>query len=145
MMRLYDVPEVMPGCYDSTSVVPHDVMTLIRRVGRAIEHGLDISNTHDVETLARQLETNLVPRIIPDRRYALRELKETFGFTHSAFYRHHKHIIRKDGRKSFVLGRDLMAELDACPRLMPVVVDRGGNTAPSRPRGRPRKHSDTAT
>jgi hypothetical protein len=139
MMRVDCAAGVMPNQCPSMSVVPHDLVLVIKCVGHEIQHGLDISNTPAVEALARQLESNLIPRIIPDRRYTLRELEERFGFTHSAFYRNHKQLIRKDGRKSFVLGRDLLAYLDACPRLMPVVDDRAGTTVPRRRRGRPSK------
>ena len=132
----------MPDRHNSTSVVPHDVKTLIRRVGVAIVDGLDLNDTVSVEALARRLETDLVPRIVPDRRYALRELEEKFGFTHSAFYRHRRHLIRKDGRKSFVLGRELLADLEGCPRLIPGDQANGAKTAPPRPRGRPRKSLD---
>jgi hypothetical protein len=93
---------VMPNHCLPTSVVPQDLVAVIQRVAREITHGLDIYNAPAVEALARQLETDLVPRIIPDRRYALRELEERFGYTHSAFYRSHRHLIRKDSRKSFV-------------------------------------------
>lgn len=122
------------------SVVPHDIVALIMRVGREIAHGLDLGGRSAVGALARQIETECVPRIIPDRRYTLRELRETFGYTHSAFYRHRRHLIRKDGRKSYVLGRELLADLEAYPRLGPIAGGSGKTTALPRPRGRSRKN-----
>jgi hypothetical protein len=141
-MRIDYAAEVMPNQYLPISGTPQDLTVMIQRVVREIAQGLDIDDTPAVGALTRQLESNLIPRIIPDRRYTLREL-ERFGYTRSAFYRSHRHLIRKDKRKSFVLGRALLADLESCPRLAPLADVTGGNAAPSRPRGRPRKHSDT--
>jgi hypothetical protein len=88
--------------------------------------------------LAANIERDLqlAPPINPDRRYSLAEIqKNGYGPKRGRFYKAHKHLIRKDGRASYVLGRDLLALRDAAPTVAtcpttPVV---------RRPRGRPRK------
>jgi len=141
-MRFNHAPEVMPDRHNSMPIVPNDVMILIQRVALAIAHGLDLNDTVSVEALARQLETDLVPRIVPDRRYALRELEEKFGYKHSTFYRRRGHLIRKDGRASYILGRELLADLEATPRLVSGDGAHVLKTLPPRQRGRPRKSRD---
>src|SRR4051812_39611064 len=144
IMRIDYAAEVMPHQCLSTFAAPQDLIVVIQRVGREIAQGLDIGNTPAVAALARQCESILVPRIIPDRRYGIGELAR-FGYAPSTFYRSHSDLIRKDHRKSFVLGRDVLAYTEACLRLRPLADPKGGNTAPKRRRGRPRKHLDTAT
>jgi hypothetical protein len=62
-----------------------------------------------------------------------------FGYTRGLLYKRHKHLIRKDGRKSFVLGRDLLADIAASPTLAPSVPMQAGAVPMPRRRGRPRK------
>jgi hypothetical protein len=122
----------------TSSAVPHDLVNIIRVVGREIADGLDIADAEAVSALARRIEPELSPRIVADRLYGIGELKKRFGYTHSAIYGRRKHLIRKDhGRKSVILGRDLLADIDAAPHL--VHSDPSTPTAPPRPRGRPRK------
>jgi hypothetical protein len=88
-----------------------------------------------IAALAEKIEADLrlTPPINPDRRYKLKELKP-LGYERGRLYKAHQNVIRKDGRKSYVLGRDLLALNDAAPTL-------AMSPAPTtrRPRGRPRK------
>jgi hypothetical protein len=61
-----------------------------------------------VAALADKVEADLklTPPINPDRRYRLKELK-SLGYERGRLYKAHKSLIRKDGRKSYILGRDL--------------------------------------
>jgi hypothetical protein len=121
-----------------SSATPHDLVNITRRVSRELAAGLDISDTKAVAALARAIEPELTPRIIPDRRY-------TVQHTHSGIYGRRKHLIRKDhGDRSVILGRDLLADQEALPRLVSPVLqaDGAGESPPASPRrpGRPRKN-----
>jgi len=91
-----------------------------------------------VAALAAKIERDLqlTPPINPDRRYSLAEIqKNGYGPKRGRFYKAYKHLIRKDGGASYVLGRDLLALCETAPTVAtcpttPVV---------RRPRGRPRK------
>jgi len=95
---------------------------------------------HFVAALAEKVTADLkmTAGINPDREYSLSEIGEYgFGPKKGRFYKAYKHIIRKDGRRSYVLGRDLLALREGAPTLA---------TSPApfqptmrRPRGRPRK------
>ena len=109
-------------------------------IGIANAFGLDgLSNAEMnglVAAMAAKVERDLklTPPINPDRRYRIKELA-SLGYGRGRFYKAHKHLIRKDGRTSYVLGRDLLALQEAAPRLgagQPV-------SAMRRSRGRPRK------
>ena len=104
---------------------------------------MDVNDNAAVAAFAKQIERELLPRIIPDRRYSIPELVEKFGYTRGLFYKRRKHLIRKDGRKSFVLGRELLADIEAAPTLAPAVpavtTAIAAAAAPPRRRGRPRK------
>jgi len=116
---------------------PHDVTRVIKHVERQLAAGLDINDAAAVATLAKQIENDLLPRIIPDRRYDIPEL-EQFGYKAGIIYKRHKHLIRKDGRKSYIVGRDLIALRDNAPTL--VANSNPAEPTPTRrPRGRPRK------
>jgi hypothetical protein len=58
----------------AATAAPSDLIGIIKRVGHAIAAGLDVNDEEAVAKLATQLEPDLAPRIIPDRRYRLREL-----------------------------------------------------------------------
>ena len=117
-----------------------DMARIIKRVGLEITAGLNVNDNDAVTALAHRMEHDLLPRIMPDRRYSIRELVEKFGYTRGL--PRYKQLIRKDGRKSFILGRDLLSEMESTPRLaatVPVAVT-GATAAPARrDRGRPRK------
>jgi len=119
-----------------TTTTPYDLTRIIRQVEREIAAGLNIHDNAAVAALAKQFETDLAPRIIPDRRYSITELVKQFGYTRGLFYKRHKHLIRKDGRKSFVLGRELLADIESTPTLSGITVQA---SEPPRRRGRPRK------
>src|SRR6185369_3137141 len=124
----------------------HDIESIIKRVSRELAAGLDISDTKAVAAFARAIEPELTPRIIPDRPYTVQQLKRWFGYTHSGIYGRRKHLIRKDhGNRSVILGRDLLADQEALPRLVSPVLQADGAgesppASPRRPRGRPRKN-----
>jgi len=121
---------------------PYDMARVIKRVGLEITAGLNVNDNDAVAALAHRMEHDLLPRIMPDRRYSIRELVEKFGYTRGLLYKRYKHLIRKDGRKSFILGRDLLSEMESAPRLaavVPVAVT-GATAPPARcERGRPHK------
>lgn len=102
---------------------------LIKRIGREIAAGLNVNDSEAIAKLAQQIEPALALRIIPDRRYRIAEL-EVYGFKRGHFYKVYRHLIRKDGEMSYVVGRDLLALIEAAPTV--------ADLAP-RPRGRPRK------
>jgi hypothetical protein len=109
---------------------------IICDVVRAIRAGLNLDDAVAVEALGREIERHLTPRINPDRRYRLKEL-EQFGYKKGRFYKANKHLIKKDGRSSYVLGRDLLALNDTAPTVVARPVPEQRSQA--RPRGRPRK------
>jgi hypothetical protein len=127
----------------SRSALPYDLMNIIRRVGHEVVTGrLDIGDANAVVALARQIEPDLAPRIVPDKLYRIPELKRRFGYTHSAIYGRRRHLIRKDRGRSVILGRDLLVDQDAMPHLVapPEAAGTDAAVAARRPRGRPRKH-----
>jgi len=107
--------------------------------------GLDMLSSAQMDDLVTALagkiehDFGLMPCIHPDRRYQLHELKQ-YGYGRGRFYKAYKHLIRKDGRKSYVLGRDLLELVETAPTLAaspsPTQLD-----APALPRrrGRPQK------
>jgi hypothetical protein len=107
----------------------HDLIGVIKRIGREFAAGLNVNDNEAMAKLAQQIEPALVPRINPDRRYRIAEL-EVYGFKRGHFYKVYRHLIRKDGEMSYVLGRDLLALIEAAP----TIAD-----SPPRRRGRPRK------
>ena len=121
---------------DMNLSTPLDIMRVITLVERELAAGLNLGDGSAVVALAKQIERDLVPRIIPDRRYTIPELVNQFGYTRGLLYKRHKHLIRKDGRKSFVWGRELLADIEAAPTLGARAI---GNTVAPRRRGRPRK------
>ena len=111
------------------TVVAYDLVDIIKLIGREFAAGLNVNDNEAVAKLAQQIEPDLVPRIIPERRYRIGEL-ELYGFKRGHFYKVYRHLIRKDGEMSYVLGRDLLALIEAAP----TIAD-----SPPRRRGRPRK------
>jgi hypothetical protein len=92
-----------------------------------------------VARLARQIEHDLkLMPVCPDRRYSLSEIVQYgLGPKKGRFYKSYKHLIKKDGRRSYVLGRDLLALNDTAPTVVARPVPEQRSQA--RPRGRPRK------
>jgi hypothetical protein len=81
--------------------------------------GLDLTDKAAVGALARQMDWDLFPEVVPDRAYRIKEL-EPFGFKKGRIYKASKTdglIIRKNGRSSYILGRDLLAWIDRAPIL----------------------------
>jgi hypothetical protein len=117
----------------------HDLIGIIKRIGREIAAGLDVNDNEAIAKLARQIEPDLTPRINPDRSYSTAEL-ERWALTHSFFYGRHRHLIRHDGRKAFVWGREVLAEIEAMPKLAPDPVAVSNAATAPRGRGRPRKN-----
>jgi hypothetical protein len=107
--------------------------------------GLDTLSSAQMDDLVAALagkiehDFGLMPCIHPDRRYQLHELKQ-YGYGRGRFYKAYKHLIRKDGRKSYVLGRDLLELVETAPTL-------AASPSPTQPdvpalprrRGRPQK------
>jgi hypothetical protein len=128
----------------AATAAPSDLIGIIKRVGHAIAAGLDVNDEEAVAKLATQLEPDLAPRIIPDRRYRLRELKK-FGFTPGSLYKSHRDVIRHDEKANitFVLGRDVWKLNDTALTLgaSPTVA----SVALPRRRGRPRKDAKRST
>jgi len=122
-------PAVMPT---------HELIGIIMRIVRARDAGLDVNDSEAITKLAKEVERDLVPRINPDMAYSIAEL-ERWGLRHGFFYGRHRHLIRKDGRKTFVWGREVLAEIEAMPKLAPDPVRGGKIAATTRRRGRPRK------
>jgi hypothetical protein len=129
--------------FAAATAAPYDLTRIIKQVEREIAAGLDVNDNAAVAAFAKQIERELLPRIIPDRCYSIPELVEKFGYTRGLFYKRRKHLIRKDGRKSFVLGRELLADIEAAPTLAPAVpavtTAIAAAAAQPRRRGRPRK------
>jgi hypothetical protein len=125
--------------FAAAAAAPYDLKRVIRRVAREVAAGLDISDTASVAELADKIDRDFKPEIVPDRRYRLKEL-EPFGFKRGRLYKAYKHLIHKDGRMSYVIGRDVLALAETAPTLaaksLPTRPD--APTAPRR-RGRPRK------
>src|SRR5437764_15022379 len=84
-----------------------DLIGVIKRIGREFAAGLSGNDNEAIAKLAQQIEPALALRIIPERRYRIAEL-EVYGFKRGHFYKVHRHLIRKDGRISYVVGRDLL-------------------------------------
>lgn len=104
----------MPAQYSCASAAASfDLVAMIKSVTQASGAGLDGAF---VAALVCELSQHLVPRIVPDRRYSIGEIA-AFGFTRGAFYANHKSLIRKDGRKSYIVGSDLLALIHGTPRL----------------------------
>lgn len=119
------------------ATAPSDLIRVIRQIEHQLAAGLDSKDEAAVAALAKQIENDLLPRIIPDRRYNIPEL-EQFGYKPGIIYKRHKHIIRKDGAKSYIVGRDLIALRDNAPMLA-ANPKPAPPTSTRRPRGRPRK------
>ena len=94
-----------------------------------------------VARLANLIEPAPLLRINPDRRYRIAEL-ERFGLKPGLLYKRHKHLIRKDGHLSYMLGRDVLTLNETAPKL---VGKTPTSTALHRPRGRPRKDAKRST
>ena len=116
------------------TVVPYDLIDIISRIGREFAAGLSGNDNEAIAKLAQQIEPALALRIIPERRYRIAEL-EVYGFKRSHFYKVHRHLIRKDGRISYVVGGDLLALIEAAPTF----ADQPLPAGPPRRRGRRRK------
>ena|SRR5947209_7182160 len=116
------------------TVVPYDLIDIISRIGREFAAGLNINDDEAIAKLAQQIEPALVLRIVPHRRYRIAEL-EAYGFKRGYFYKVYRHLIRKEGRMSYVVGRDLLALIEAAPTFADPPLPAG----PPRRRGRPRK------
>ena len=116
------------------TVVPYDLIDIISRIGREFAAGLSGNDNEAIAKLAQQIEPALALRIIPERRYRIAEL-EVYGFKRGHFYKVHRHLIRKDGRISYVVGGDLLALIEAAPTF----ADQPLPAGPPRRRGRPRK------
>jgi hypothetical protein len=117
-----------------------DLIAIITRVIRARDAGLDVNDSEAIEKLVRRIEPDLTPRINPDRRYGIREV-ECWGYTRGLMYGRYRHLIRKCGRSSFVLGGDLLAATEGAPRLVPAPLLPAAVVGAPRRRGRPRKAS----
>ena len=95
-----------------------------------------------IARLANLIEPAPLRRINPDRRYRIAEL-EPFGLKPGLLYKRHKHLIRKDGHLSYMLGRDVLALNETAPKLAGKTPT---NTAiVPRRRGRPRKDAKRST
>jgi hypothetical protein len=92
----------------------HDLIGIIKRIGREIAAGLDVNDNEAIAKLARQIEPDLTPRINPDGCYSIADL-ERWGLPRGFFYDRHPHLRRKDGRKTVVWGREVLAEIEAMP------------------------------
>jgi len=121
---------------------------IVQYVAQQAAAGLGLEDQRVVATIAEQIGRDLqqrggvldqpMPRINPDRRYQIGEL-EQYGYKKGRFYKAHKHLIRKDGRKSYVLGLDLLLLNENAPTL----ASHPPKPQPMRrPRGRPTKKSE---
>jgi hypothetical protein len=123
----------------AATAAPYDLTRVIRRVAQEVAAGLDIDDTASVANLADKIDRDFRAEIIPDRRYRLKEL-EPFGYKKGRLYKAHKHLIHKDGRMSYVIGRDLLALAETAPTLAARPPQPQPDTCvPPRRRGRPRK------
>ena len=118
------------------------IETLIQAMKRCGLGGLSPDEMDGlVAAIADKVEADLQlrpPIINPDREYSLTEIRENgFGPKQGRFYKAYKHIIRKDGRRSYVIGRDLLDLRNRAPTLATSPVPMP--SAMRRPRGRPRK------
>src|ERR1700732_2180488 len=102
----------------TAATAPYDLTRIIKQVEREIATGLDVNDNAAVAALATKIEhdLDLMPRIHPDRRYRLPELKR-YGYKPGRFYKAYKHLIHKDGRLSYVLGRALLMMAETAPTL----------------------------
>ena len=116
----------------------YDLVGIVMRIVRERDAGLDINDREAVARLAQKVELDLAPRINPDRRYRIAELK-AFGYKPGFFYGRNRHLIRKDHRSTFILGRDLLAVTESAPSLAPTSALPAEAVAAPRRRGRPRK------
>ena len=116
----------------------YDLVGIVMRIVRERDAGLDINDREAVARLAQKVEPDLAPRINPDRRYRIAELK-AFGYKPGFFYGRNRHLIRKDHRSTFILGRDLLAVTESAPSLAPTSALPAEAVAAPRRRGRPRK------
>lgn len=119
---------------------PPDLVGVIMRIIRARDAGLDVSDNAAITKLAKEVEHDLVPRINPDSSYRIPDL-ERWGLTHGFFYGPHRHLLRKDGRKTFVWGREVLAEIEAMPKLALHTVERRNPARERRGRARPPKNT----
>jgi hypothetical protein len=119
---------------------PYDLARILKRFARAFRLHVD---DEAIDKFARDSEPDLVPRIVPDRRYSLAELEHCFGIKRGRIYKAHKDVIRNEGRSAFVLGRDVLALNETAPKLVgkaPI-----STAAVPRRRGRPRKDATRST
>src|SRR5262245_37064676 len=99
----------------TSTPAPYDLAGILKRFARAFR--LDIDD-QAIEKFARESEADLVPRIVPDRRYRLAELEHCFGIKRGRIYKAHKDVIRNEGRSAFVLGRDALMLNETAPKLV---------------------------
>src|SRR5690349_21676025 len=123
----------------ATTPTPYDLAGILKRFASAF--GLNVDD-EGIEKFARESEPDLVPRIVPDRRYSLADLERWFGIKRGRIYKAHKDVIRNEGRSAFVLGRDVLTLNETAPKLVGKTPTR---TALHRPRGRPRKDAKRST
>jgi hypothetical protein len=119
---------------------PYDLTGILKRFARVF--GLDVDD-ETIEKFAREAEPDLVPRIVPDRRYSYAELERWFAVKRGRLYKAHKDVIRNEGRSAFVLGRDVSILNETAPKLVgsaPATM-----TVVHRRRGRPRKDVKRST
>ena len=121
-----------------TQSAPSDLIAIIKRIGREFAAGLNIDDDTALAKLAKHIESDLTPRINPDRRYRISEL-DRYGYKPGRFYKAHKHLIHKDGGISYVLGRDLLTLAATAPTLAVPPASGGIAATLPRRRGRPRK------
>ena len=55
----------------AATAAPYDLTRIIKQVEREIAAGLDVNDNVAVAAFAKQIERELLPRIIPDRRYSI--------------------------------------------------------------------------
>ena len=123
----------------ATTPAPYDLTRILKRFARAF--GLDVDD-ETVEKFAREAEPDLVPRLVPDRRYSYAELERWFAVKRGRLYKAHRDVIRNEGRSAFVLGRDVSTLNETAPKLVGKLPT---STASHRPRGRPRKDGKRST
>ena len=116
-----------------------DIIGIVKHVERELSAGLNVNDPAALAALAQKIQRDLLPRIHPERWYTLAEIdKSGIGPKKGRLYKAYPHLIRKEGRKSYVLGRDLLVLRDGAPTL---AASTGAMPFPQPPRrrGRPRK------
>src|SRR5438067_1388667 len=80
------------------TLCPAELDKLVSAVAAKIEHNMDVIN--------------------PDRWYSIDEIQQKgIGPKKGRWYKAYQHLIKKDGRKSYILGRDLLALPDNAPTM----------------------------